>query len=94
MLIRWTQRAVHDLTRICDYIQENAGPGAARSVAIRIHEEIAGLGQFPYSGRTGRKEGTREMIFPRLPYLAIYRVREDAVEVLRILHGAQRWPER
>jgi plasmid stabilization system protein ParE len=26
-----------------------------------------------------------------LPYLAVYRVREDVVEILRVLHGAQEW---
>jgi plasmid stabilization system protein ParE len=28
-----------------------------------------------------------------LPYLAVYRVHEDTVEIVRILHGAQAWPE-
>jgi plasmid stabilization system protein ParE len=27
-----------------------------------------------------------------LPYIVVYRVREDTVYVLRILHGAQQWP--
>jgi hypothetical protein len=27
-----------------------------------------------------------------LPFLAIYRVQEDVVEINRILHGAQKWP--
>jgi plasmid stabilization system protein ParE len=27
-----------------------------------------------------------------LPYLAIYRLRDDAIEIGRILHGAQKWP--
>lgn len=27
-----------------------------------------------------------------LPYIIVYRVLEDAVEVARVLHGAQRWP--
>lgn len=43
-------------------------------------------------GRTGRKPDTRELMFTRLPYLAIYLIREDAVEIVRLLHGAQEWP--
>jgi len=35
---------------------------------------------------------TRELVFPGLPFLAVYRVREGAVEINRILHGAQKWP--
>ena len=27
-----------------------------------------------------------------LPYVVIYRVGENVVEVIRILHGAQDWP--
>jgi plasmid stabilization system protein ParE len=26
------------------------------------------------------------------PFLAIYRVRKDVIEIARILHGAQKWP--
>jgi toxin ParE1/3/4 len=65
---------------------------AARRVAISIYERLSALMEFPEQGRQGRKSGTRELIFTGLPYLAIYRIRGDAVEILRILHGAQNWP--
>jgi toxin ParE1/3/4 len=45
------------------------------------------LSQFPHSGRPGRIAGRRELVFP--PYLAVYQVKEDAVEISRIYHGAQ-----
>jgi plasmid stabilization system protein ParE len=47
---------------------------------------------FPELGRPGRKAATRELILTGLPYLAIYRLRNNAIEILRILHGAQVWP--
>jgi hypothetical protein len=28
-----------------------------------------------------------------LPYIVVYQVSEDVVYVVRILHGAQKWPE-
>jgi plasmid stabilization system protein ParE len=31
-------------------------------------------------------------VFPGLPFLAVYRVGEEVVEIDRILHGAQKWP--
>jgi len=31
-------------------------------------------------------------VFPDLPFIAIYRIRGDVVEVVRILHGARKWP--
>jgi toxin ParE1/3/4 len=92
MRIRWTEPAARDLTHICDYIEERDGPEVARRVALRIYTGIGKLVPFPHRGRLGRKKGTREVIFPGLPFLAVYRVRGDAIEISRILHGAQKWP--
>jgi toxin ParE1/3/4 len=35
---------------------------------------------------------TRELVISGLPYLVVYRIRGDVIEITRILHGAQRWP--
>ena len=59
----------------------------------RIREQVEGLMQFPEIGRPGRIEGTREMVIHRTPYIAAYRIADDTVRILRVLHGAQRWPE-
>ena len=45
-----------------------------------------------YRGRVGREEGTRELVFTSLPYVAVYRVKEQTIQVLRIYHGAQERP--
>jgi len=92
MLLRWTSPAVHDLTQICDFISDRADPATARRIAISISESLSLLTQFPERGRPGRKSGTRELVLSNSPYLAIYRVKSAAVEILRILHGAQKWP--
>ena len=68
------------------------GPEAVRRVAVGIYDAINSLALFPRRGRPGRKPGTREFILPGLPWLAVYRVGEDVVEIGRILHGAQRFP--
>ena len=91
MRIRWTEPAARDLTEICDYIAEHSGPARARRVALTIYEGVSSLTQFPYRGRPGRKLNTREIVFTGLPFMAVYRVREDVIEVTRILHGAQNW---
>jgi plasmid stabilization system protein ParE len=39
--------------------------------------------------RPGRIEGTREILFSPMPYVAVYRVHEQAIEVWRIRHTAQ-----
>jgi addiction module RelE/StbE family toxin len=92
MRIRWTEPAARDLTQICDYIQEHDNGTTARRVALSIYERISTLMEFPERGRQGRVMGARELIIAGLPYLAVYRVREHDVEILRILHGAQAWP--
>ena len=92
MRIRWTQPAADDLTNICNYIQEHNTPATARSVALLIYQSVSSLEKFPHRGRIGRKADTRELVITKLPYVAIYRIRENVVEVIRILHGAQDWP--
>jgi toxin ParE1/3/4 len=93
MRVRWTEPAASDLTHICGYIEQHDGTNTARRVAISIYERVSGLVEFPERGRPGRRSGTRELIFTGLPYLAVYRRQGDIVEILRILHGAQVWPQ-
>ncbi len=90
MRVRWTTDAAADLERICDYIAESS-PESARRIAQAVVEGVAALHTFPNRGRPGRVKGTRELVFPPLPFLAVYEVL-DEVRVLRILHGAQQWP--
>ena len=92
MRIRWTDPAVRDFTQICDYISEHGSAATARRVALSIYQGVDMLARFPESGRTGRQPETRELVFTGLPYLAVYRLRGEVVEILRVLHGAQRWP--
>ncbi len=37
----------------------------------------------------GREEDTRELVLSPLPYIVVYRVKDSAVEILHIYHGAQ-----
>jgi toxin ParE1/3/4 len=92
MRVRWTLSASGDLTNICDYIEKHSSSSIARRVAVLIYESTGKLTEFPELGRTGRTANTRELIITGLPYLAVYRVHNNAVEILRALHGAQNWP--
>jgi plasmid stabilization system protein ParE len=33
------------------------------------------------------------LVISRTPYIAAYRIADDTVRILRVLHGAQQWPE-
>jgi len=41
---------------------------------------------FPESGRIGQVPGTRELVVTNLPYIVVYRVNGDTVEILRVMH--------
>jgi toxin ParE1/3/4 len=81
-----------DRDEIFDYIETDS-PKAAIAVDKRIQERVESLARFPELGRTGRVEGTRELVIPRTPYIVAYRISGDIVSILRVLHGARRWPE-
>jgi toxin ParE1/3/4 len=84
--------AAEDLERICERI-ERENPEAARRVARTIYDGCAGLQNFPHLGRpSSRMTGRRELVFSPLPYIVVYQVTEDAVEISRVFHGAQDWP--
>ena len=91
MRVRWTATAADDLAHIVEYIRKD-NPAAARRVAQTIFQAIAGLRTFPNRGRIGLAENTRELIFSRWPYIVVYEIIGDQVQVLRIRHAAQDWP--
>lgn len=93
MRIRWSPGAVADLENIVDYIRRD-NPTVAQRVGQTIYDRLSVLATFPYGGRPGRVEGTREFPLPPLPFIAVYRVLEHAevVEIVNVIHGAQRWP--
>lgn len=92
MRIEWSDAAVADLKAISEYIEYDRNLETANRVARAIYDAIRSLRGMPYRGRSGRVGSTRELTVPRLPYIAVYRVEEDRVLVLNIVHGAQRWP--
>jgi toxin ParE1/3/4 len=92
MQIRWSPSAALDLERICERIEVD-NPEAARRVARAIFDGCSRLADFPQLGRAStRLFGRRELIFPPLPYILVYVVKHDAVEISRIFHAAQDWP--
>jgi toxin ParE1/3/4 len=89
--VRVTTPAADDLRDIRAYIARDHKV-AAGSVVRRIRSSVALLRRHPELGRMGRIEGTRELVVAGLPYLVVYRLRDQVVEVLRIVHHAQEWP--
>lgn len=65
---------------------------AAKQVATRIWKASHLLAEQPSMGRPGRISGTREWVIDGTSYIMAYRVREEVLEVLRVIHGARQWP--
>jgi toxin ParE1/3/4 len=91
MRLRWTEAAAGDIEGIADYLFERT-PEKAAQIVRKIYDAPSALKAFPNRGRQGRKQGTRELVVPSLPYIIVYQIIADIVYVARILHGAQDWP--
>jgi toxin ParE1/3/4 len=89
----WSPEAIDDLAALRAYIEQD-DPAAARRVALHIVRNVETL--LPNNldmGRPGRVPGTRELVIPSTPFIVPYRVVGDTIQVLRIFHGARRWPD-
>lgn len=93
MRVKWLRTALANLNTEAEYIARD-DPAAASRVVIRILNAVEDLREFPALGRPGRVIGTRELVIPSTPYIVPYRVRKDAVEVLRVFHASRQWPKR
>lgn len=93
MRLRWTRLADGDLNNIAAYIGQDSPAAAARVILELIDQTEALLTRHAALGRPGRVIGTRELVIGGLPYIIPYRVRDDDIEILRVLHTSRRWPE-
>lgn len=90
MNVRWAPEAIRDRVDIMEYIGVD-NPRAALKLDELFDEAVAKLAEFPMLGRRGDLPGTREL-FPHESYRLVYRISEDAVWVLALVHTARQWP--
>ncbi len=93
MNVEWQPQALEDLKSTQNYIAAD-NPAAAKRIVITIvtmvHDQLT---EFPQSGRTGRVEGTREIVVPKTPFIVPYRIAGNTIDILGVHHASQRWPE-
>lgn len=95
MLVIWLPKAIAERNAQLEYTaKENIR--AALDQGDRIQSAADRLADFPEAGRAGRRRGTRELVIIGTPFVLIYsiRVKPGEVQILRLLHGTQRWPPR
>jgi toxin ParE1/3/4 len=88
MRIRWTTAAAGDLEQINDYLKDRHSRYRLPTMR-KLYQAIGTLKKWPQSGRMGREAGTRELLFSPLPYVCVYRITEQSIEILRIYHTSQ-----
>jgi len=89
MTLVWTPHALTDLREIRGYIAADSPVNATRMV----QRLIGRVGQLNVFARSGRKvpeldqDDIRELI--EAPYRVIYRIAQNHVEIMTVVHGAR-----
>jgi plasmid stabilization system protein ParE len=87
MQVIWANAALDDIEATHTYIAR-FNPFAARRVVEAIVIAGDSLATFPHRGRRGIEPGQRELTVIH-PYVLVYRVGNDAVEIIRVWHGSR-----
>lgn len=93
MKIRWTKGASDNLENIKAYIDED-NPRAALETVLKVVHSVNQLSKHPTIGGPGRLEGTRELIVADTPFIVPYRIKNEIIQILRVLHHSQKWPKK
>lgn len=91
MKLEWTPRARKDRAAAIDFIARD-NLRAALIQLDQIERQTEMLIRHPEMGRPGRKKGTRELVISRSPFIVIYRIKGERIELIRLLHGSRQWP--
>jgi len=89
MRLRWMPHSIADLHAIYDHIAEDS-PQNALGMLDRLTGREDQLIAHPHSGRMVpevEREDIRELI--ETPYRIIYRVVDQRIDILTVMHGAQ-----
>lgn len=86
--MRYTRRALRHLDSTLAWISHER-PTAALEQTQRIEHAVDLIGQFPQMGHTGVSTGTWEFVVPGTPFIVVYRISNDEIQILSIVHGAR-----
>ena len=93
MDVVWSRTALNDLEAIREFIARD-NPAAAARTRGAILRATGRLADHPSLGRAGRVAGTRELIVAGAPYIVAYRVADNQVRIIAVIHTSRRWPQR
>jgi toxin ParE1/3/4 len=90
--VHWTHTAIAHLLAIYEHIARDT-PIYAQRIVDRLTRRSEQIATFPQSGRIVPEYGVpdiREVI--ERPYRIIYRIREEQIDVLAVVHSSQMLP--
>lgn len=85
--LRWTRRALGRLDEIAAFIAQD-NPTRATTFVRELRDKVNILTEHQI-GKPGRVYGTKELVLHK-HYVAVYRVKDDEVHILTVLHTAQK----
>lgn len=86
-----TIRSLQTLSEVLEYYEaQQKGLGGR---FMRYYDaQIERLRDMPNVGRVGRVFGTRELVMQDFPFLLVYRVRKEYLEIINLMHQAKKYP--
>ncbi len=88
MKVSWLSDALNELDRVYEYVASE-NPQAAKAIFQKIQAAATHLSRFPEIGRPGHVQGTREVVVADAPYVIVYRLVADRIEILCVLHTSK-----
>jgi toxin ParE1/3/4 len=85
--IIWSPEARADLSEIWNYYAKLGGRHRADNTVRRISHACGVVEDHPFAGRARDEIRSGLRSITARPYVIFYRLREDVVEIVRILHG-------
>jgi predicted nucleotidyltransferase/plasmid stabilization system protein ParE/HEPN domain-containing protein len=89
--ILWLPKARDQRSRQLEFFLRH-NPELGIRIGDAILATVARLATDPDLSRIGRIAGARELPVPDTPFILVYRIEEDAVIILRLLHNRRRFP--
>ncbi|MGB8399100.1 type II toxin-antitoxin system RelE/ParE family toxin [Bradyrhizobium sp.] len=89
MKVRYTRRALRQMTEVLDYIDARS-PSGAENVKRRLHGIIDLLADHPNSGRITNKGNLRRFVVSPYPYVIFYRTDATGIVIHGVRHAARR----
>ncbi len=90
MKIRFTPLAYKDIDSVYNYLAKDDS-NIAQVALDRIENLIDHLIFHPELGKQGRVKGTRELIIPKVPFIVVYKVEDDFITIIAVIHVSKRW---